>query len=163
MTGSGTAKLAFQYGQGAVSSGNSSTYNTSAAVSLPSGSNFSTQLGTDGTVKSYTVITSLGSAGDQSVSTATNSLQGLGYSTRLSGNYVLGADIAASGTSTWNSNSGFSPIGTFTGTFDGLGHTVTGLTISRSTTDYVGLFGLASSAASIRNTGLVGGSVTGSS
>jgi hypothetical protein len=167
MTGSGTAKLAFQYGQSAVSSGNASTYNISAAISLPSGSNFSTQLGTDGTVKSYTVITGLGSAGDQSLLSATNSLQGLGYSTRLSGNYVLGADIAASGTSTWNSNSGFSPIGdattNFTGTFDGLGHTITGLTISRSATNYVGLFGLISSAATIRNVGLVGGSFSGAS
>ena len=167
MTGSGTAKLAFQYGQSAVSSGNASTYNISAAISLPSGSNFSTQLGTDGTVKSYTVITSLGSAGDQSLLSATNSLQGLAYSTRLSGNYVLGADIAASGTSTWNSNSGFSPIGdattNFTGTFDGLGHTITGLTISRSATNYVGLFGLISSAATIRNVGLVGGSFSGAS
>ncbi len=168
MTGSGTAKLAFQYGQSAVSSGNASTYNISAAVSLPSGSNFSTQLGTDGTVTSYTVITSLGSAGDESLASATNSLQGLAYSTRLSGNYVLGADIAASGTSTWNSNSGFSPIGDiaagyFTGTFDGLGHTIAGLTISRSATDYVGLFGLTYSAATIRNVGLVGGSVSGAS
>ena len=167
MTGSGTAKLAFQYGQSAVSSGNASTYNISAAISLPSGSNFSTQLGTDGTVKSYTVITSLGSAGDESLLSATNSLQGLAYSTRLSGNYVLGADIAASGTSTWNSNSGFSPIGdattNFTGTFDGLGHTITGLTISRSASNYVGLFGLISSAATIRNVGLVGGSFSGAS
>ena len=166
MTGSGTAKLAFQYGQSAVSSGNASTYNISAAVSLPSGSNFSTQLGTDGTVTSYTVITSLGSAGDQSLLSATNSLQGLGYSTRLSGNYVLGADIAASGTSTWNSNSGFSPIGasaaaTFTGVFDGLGHTVTGLTISRSTTFYVGLFGYMGSAGVVKNVGLLSNSVTG--
>ncbi len=171
MTGSGTAKLAFKYGQSAVSSGNSSTYNISAAVSLPSGSNFSTQLGTDGTVKSYTVITSLGSAGDQSLLSATNSLQGLGYSTRLSGNYVLGADIAASGTSTWNSNTGFSPIGSsttsFTGTFDGLGHTITGLTLSRSTTSnastnfYVGLFGYVGTAGVVKNVGLVSDSVTG--
>ena len=165
MTGSGTAKLAFQYGQSAVSSGNSSTYNISAAVSLPSGSNFSTQLGTDGTVKSYTVITSLGSAGDQSLASATNSLQGLAYSTRLSGNYVLGADIAASGTSTWNSNSGFSPIGDattlFTGTLDGLGHTISGLTISRTTTDLVGLFGYTGTASVIKNVGLTSGSVRG--
>jgi filamentous hemagglutinin family protein len=165
MTGSGTAKLAFQYGQSAVSSGNSSTYNISAAVSLPSGSNFSTQLGTDGTVTSYTVITSLGSAGDESLASATNSLQGLAYSTRLSGNYVLGADIAASGTSTWNSNSGFSPIGDittyFTGTFDGLGHTVSGLTINRTSTDLVGLFGLTGTAAVIKNVGLTSGSIIG--
>jgi len=168
MTGSGTAKLAFKYGQSAVSSGNSSTYNISAAVSLPSGSNFSTQLGTDGTVKSYTVITSLGSAGDESLLSATNSLQGLGYSTRLSGNYVLGADIAASGTSTWNSNSGFSPIGAsatapFTGTFDGLGHTVAGLTINRSTTYFVGLFGYVGTAGVVKNVGLTSDSVIGGS
>ena len=164
MTGSGTAKLAFQYGQSAVSSGNSSTYNISAAVSLPSGSNFSTQLGTDGTVKSYTVITSLGSAGDESLASATNSLQGLAYSTRLSGNYVLGADIAASGTSTWNSNSGFSPIGNdttaFSGKLEGLGHTITGLTISRSSTENA-LFGKTSSAATISNLGMLSASING--
>ena len=161
-----SGKLALLYGQGS-SAGGSSSYAVNAAVSLQAGSNFSTTLGSTGTSKNYTVITSLGSAGDESLASATNSLQGLGYSTRLSGNYVLGADIAASGTSTWNSNSGFSPIGNaagyFTGTFDGLGHTINGLTINRSTTDYVGLFGLIYSAATIRNVGLVGGSVSGAS
>jgi len=59
---------------------------------------------------------------------------------------------------------GFDPIGyasyKFTGTFDGLGHTISELMINRSTTDYVGLFGY-TSAADIRNVGLEGGSVTG--
>ena len=160
-----SGKLALLYGQGS-SAGGSSSYAVNAAVSLQAGSNFSTTLGSTGTSKNYTVITSLGSAGDQSLLSATNSLQGLGYSTRLSGNYVLGADIAASGTSTWNSNSGFSPIGasaatTFTGIFDGLGHTVTGLTISRSTTFYVGLFGYVGSAGLVKNVGLLSNSVTG--
>ena len=89
-----------------------------AAVATGTSGNFSTKLAGTATTY-YTVITSLGSAGDQSLLSATNSLQGLGYSTRLSGNYVLGADIAASGTSTWNSNSGFSPIGNAAGYFTG--------------------------------------------
>jgi filamentous hemagglutinin family protein len=163
-----SGKLALEYSQGT----GTGSYSVNAPVSLQAAvatgtsGNFSTKLAGTATTY-YTVITSLGSAGDQSLLSATNSLQGLGYSTRLSGNYVLGADIAASGTSTWNSNSGFSPIGdattNFTGTFDGLGHTITGLTISRSATDFVGLMGNLSSAASIRNIGLVGGSVTGAS
>ena len=40
---------------------------------------------------------------------------------------------------------GFAPIGNlssnFSGSFDGLGHTISNLTINRSSTDYVGLFG----------------------
>lgn len=55
------------------------------------------------------------------------------------------ADIDASETSSWNGGSGFAPIGStatpFTGTLDGNGHTVTGLTISRSGTNDVGVFG----------------------
>jgi filamentous hemagglutinin family protein len=161
-----SGKLALLYGQGS-STGGSSSYAVNAAVSLQAGSNFSTTLGSTGTTKNYTVITSLGSAGDESLLSATNSLQGLAYSTRLSGNYVLGADIAASGTSTWNSNSGFSPVGasaatTFTGIFDGLGHTVSGLTINRSsTTFYVGLFGYVGSAGVVKNVGMVSNSVIG--
>ena len=40
LNGSGTASLAFQFGQGAVSAGNTSTDNVNAAVSLPSGNHF---------------------------------------------------------------------------------------------------------------------------
>jgi len=84
----------------------------------------------------------------------------------LSGNYALGADIDASDTASWNSNAGFLPLGDattqFTGVFDGLGHTISGLTINRPATDYVGLFG-STSGANLRNVGLVGGSVSGHS
>jgi filamentous hemagglutinin family protein len=84
-------------------------------------------------------------------------------SSNLSGRYALGSNIDASDTSTWNSDAGFVPVGNntaeFTGTFDGLNHTITDLTINRPTTDYVGLFGYAHGA--ISNVGLVGGSVTG--
>jgi len=54
----------------------------------------------------------------------------------LSGNYYLTNNIDASATSGWNDGAGFVPIGTsgtnFTGTLDGCGHTISGLTINRS-------------------------------
>jgi 5-hydroxyisourate hydrolase-like protein (transthyretin family) len=76
--------------------------------------------------------------------------------------FVLTADLDSStagyssvASSSANSNNGFLPLardtdtgsagyqGTkFTGTFDGNGHTISGLTIDRESTDYVGLFGV---------------------
>jgi filamentous hemagglutinin family protein len=159
--GSGTAQLSLLYGQGAsngVIGGTTATYTVNAPVNLPSGNNFSTQLGSGGALKTYYVIDSLGSAG----STTGTDLQGINGS--LSGNYALGANIDASATSGWNSGAGFNPIGNastnFTGIFDGLGHTITNLTINRPSTDYVGLFGFVHTGASIDNVE-VGGSVTG--
>ncbi|MFK4259501.1 GLUG motif-containing protein [Agrobacterium tumefaciens] len=84
---------------------------------------------------------------------------------KLDGAFAVGRDIDASRTASWNSGAGFKPIGDssapFTGTFDGLGHTITGLTIDRPTTDYVGLFGYTGSGSAISSLGLVDGSVTG--
>ena len=161
MNGSGTAKLALLYGQGALASGNTSTYNVNAAVNLPAGQNFSTMQGSNGTPIAYTVITTLGAAGS---TTATN-LQGiLG---NLAGKYVLGANIDASSTASWNGGTGFKQLSSnsnsqyFTGTFDGLGHTITGLSINRPQENFIGLFGFTWSGAVIQNIGLVGGSVTG--
>ena len=60
--------------------------------------------------------------------------------------YTLEADIDASETATWNGGRGFSPIGNwvtgewFSGSFDGRGHTITGLTIDRPVDTAVGLF-----------------------
>jgi hypothetical protein len=60
--------------------------------------------------------------------------------------YVLVADVDASETAGWNGGAGFTPVGTetapFRGSFDGRGHTVSGLTVDRSGTDHVGLFGV---------------------
>jgi filamentous hemagglutinin family protein len=160
LNGSGTASLALEYGQGAVAAGNTSKYilKNGVQVNLPAGLNFSTKLGSDGVVNTYTVITALGAAG----SVTTTDLQGM--SGDLAGKYVLGSNIDATATSTWNASAGFLPVGDsttkFTGVFDGLGHTITGLTINRPATDYVGLFGSTNGAA-ISNVGLVGGSVTG--
>jgi filamentous hemagglutinin family protein len=74
----------------------------------------------------------------------------------LAGKFALGADLDAS------SLSGFAPIGSggsFSGVFDGLGHTVGNLTINLPDGDFVGLFGR--NAGTIRNVGVVGGAVTG--
>ncbi|PIG30276.1 filamentous hemagglutinin family protein [Janthinobacterium sp. 35] len=154
LRGSGTASLALEYGQQAIAASNLSTYNVKAEIDLPSGLNFSTKLGSDGTATAYTVITSLGAA----TSVSGTDLQGL--KNALSGNFVLGANIDASGTANtavWGAN-GFTPIGTtgtaFSGQFDGLGHVITGL--NSSTTSAAGVAGLfGSSSGSIRNIGLV--------
>ena len=106
----------------------------------------------------YTVINDLGAPG----STTAADLQGMNGG--LATNYALGSNIDATATSSWNTDTGFTPIGSlatpFTGIFDGLGHTVSMLTINLATPD-VGLFGVTGSGAVIRNVGLVGGSVTG--
>lgn len=84
--------------------------------------------------------------------------------TSLAGAYALGKDIDASGSAAWNAGAGFLPVGTnatkFTGKFDGLGHTIADLTISRSGTDYIGLFG-STNGALVRNVGLLDASITG--
>lgn len=153
LRGSGTASLALEYGQANVASGNTSKYNVKAEIDLPSGLNFSTKLGSDTvTATTYTVINSLGAA----TSTSGTDLQGL--KNALSGKFVLGANIDATVTSTWNGGLGFTSIGTtsvpFTGQFDGLGHVITGLNSSTTTAAGVaGLFG--SNIGSLRNIGLV--------
>ncbi len=85
---------------------------------------------------------------------------------RLDGNYALGADINCSASSSWNSGTGFSPIGTlassFAGSFDGKGYSVSGVKIVRSGTNYVGLFGRTLSSASILNLDLIDANIIGS-
>jgi|TARA_B110001469_G_scaffold55681_1_gene53696 filamentous hemagglutinin family protein len=157
----GNGGLALYYGQG-TTNGAGSSYAINAPIHLNAGGSFATKPGSSGTLVNHTIITALGAAG----STTGSDLQGLNGS--LAGNYVLGADIDASGTSTWNLSgstyAGFAPIGTsgakFTGTLNGLGHVISGLTINRSSTDYVGLFGAISNS-NLNNIGITGGSITG--
>jgi hypothetical protein len=63
----------------------------------------------------------------------------------LSAEYILGNNIDASETDTWNSGAGFTPIGnlsnSFSGNFEGQGYTIDGLYINRPDTINVGLFG----------------------
>jgi hypothetical protein len=98
----------------------------------------------------------------------------------LGGNFALGTNVDASATSGWNACStcnnagaghyGFTPIGNtttaFTGNFDGLGLTITNLTINQYAGGSVGLFGVlgvdgsAPPLPTVRNVGLLGATVT---
>ncbi len=162
--GSGGA-VTLNYGQGAVATANTAGYDfglTSTGfagkIKLQAGQNFTTKLGSDGAPINWTVITQLGSAGDETQAGATNSLQGLADSSRLAGNFVLGADVDASATAGWNSGQGFKPIGlltnaqtgdplnvgqAFSGSFDGLGNAINGLHMDQTSYERVstGLFG----------------------
>jgi hypothetical protein len=165
-----TASLALVFGQNAVAGGNTSNITTApgAVVNLPAGTtNFTTRQGSDGAVKQYTVITSLGLAG----STTTTDLQGMGGNLGVGINYALGSNIDATPTALWNGGAGFMPIGSseapsgrpFVTTFDGLGHTISNLTINRPLSDGAGLFGRSTNSSSIRNVSLVDARVTGRS
>jgi filamentous hemagglutinin family protein len=191
ITASGASgKVALLYGQGSAGGGATDAYSFglsstgfAGSINLQAGANFSTRLGSSGPLINWTVITALGNSTDNTTST-TNSLQGLAYlgagngssypNSKLTGNYVLGANINASATSTWNGGFGFTPIGTgvtgyaagdnaFSGRFDGLGHTISSLTVNRPTptnANYRGLFGMANGA-TLRNIGLASASITG--
>jgi filamentous hemagglutinin family protein len=100
-------------------------------------------------------------------------LQGLG--TLLAHSFALAGDIDATGTADWNCDgsgdcTGFDPIGdsgtAFTGSLDGAGHTIGGLTIRRSGESYVGLFGRTGAGSSLvglglENVGVTGGDISG--
>ena len=61
----------------------------------------------------------------------------------------------------WLQDDGWAPVNGFAATFDGNGHTITGLLINRPGTDYVGLFGWTALGSIIKNVGLVDVHVTG--
>ena len=116
----------------------------------------------------YTIINTLGAAG----STTGTDLQGINGN--LSGNYVLGSNIDATATAGWTdsivSGTGFSPIGYanygsngtgFTGAFNGLGHTVSNLSIN-SPGGYAGLFAETANGSSISGISLANAIVSGS-
>ncbi|WP_371437599.1 GLUG motif-containing protein, partial [Polaromonas sp.] len=84
-------------------------------------------------------------------------------STGLSGKYALAGDMDAGGTTYSSALVGVANNSAFTGTFAGLGHTISNLTISAGSTDPVGLFSSVYISGVIRDIGLVGGSISGSS
>ena len=133
-------------------------YYIHAPINLKAGNNFFTKDGADADVISWKVITNLGSAS----STTGTDLQGINGN--LTGNFVLGSNIDASTTSSWNSGAGFDPLGddsnSFSGNFDGLGHTISNLTINRSMDDYIGLFGMLFGS-KLQNFGLVDADIKG--
>ena len=171
MNASGTASLALQYGQG-TAFGTGSAYYIDAPVNLPAGANFSTQSGSTGAVKNYTVITSLGAKADAAAAPATLTLQGMAASSMAAtAYYVLGANIDATDTLNWGSTNSFqyfTSIGTttaFSGTFDGLGHQITNLKVKYTGTSSafgVGLFGsIAGPSVQLRNVALLNESISG--
>ncbi len=163
-----SGKLSLLYGQGSTSgtiSGTASDYHVNAPVSLAAGANFFSQLGSNAAnLKSYQVITSLGSKG----STTSSDLQGMNGD--LTANYALGADIDASNTTTWStnaSNKGFTKIGNntttadyYSGTFAGLGHVISDLYLYKPLVGVSGLFSVLSSDGVVRDTGLVNMAIT---
>jgi filamentous hemagglutinin family protein len=99
---------------------------------------------------------------------AVNNASTASYGTGLAGSYALATNLNTTGTTYATALIGTNGSGNaatqFSGQLDGLGHTVTGLTISAPGSQYVGLVGYVNGAqASISNIGLVGGSVTGAS
>jgi len=75
----------------------------------------------------------------------------------LSAHYILGNDIDATITYSWNGGEGFVPIAQgFHGSFNGDGHVITNLTINLPSTTYVGLFAHAQNGALIHSVGLEG-------
>ena len=78
------------------------------------------------------------------------------------------AAVVDSSDAYWNGGAGWQPIGSdssastrYNAVFDGDGHTISNLFISRSSTNDVGLFGASSATSAIRNVGLESASVTG--
>ncbi len=149
------AGLVLSYGTGA-------DYSLNGHAITLSGAAPTLQIGETGSLVTYTVINSLGAAG----SVTGTDLQGMIGD--LTGHYALGSDIAAAATAGWNAGAGFSPFGTqtnnsFSGMFTGMGHTITGLTINRPSTNYVGLFGAVNLGGVVRDVGLVDVAIHGGS
>ena len=78
------------------------------------------------------------------------------------------AAVVDSSDAYWNGGAGWVPIGSdasastqYSATFDGDGHTISNLFISRNSTNHVGLFGATSATSAVRNVGLESASVTG--
>jgi filamentous hemagglutinin family protein len=86
------------------------------------------------------------------------------YGSGLTANYALATDLNATGTTYTRAligtNSTDNAATRFFGRLDGLGHTITGLTINAQAANYIGLIGYKQDG-SVSNLGLVGGSVTG--
>ena len=122
---------------------------TGASISLPGTAPTLSIAGT-----AYTVINALGAQG----STTGTDLQGINGN--LAGHYALGSNIDATATATWNAGAGFTPLGSsfpkFTGVFDGLGHSITALTVNLPANNDVGLFGIADTGSILRNVTLTG-------
>ncbi len=105
-----------------------------------------------------------GTPGDPYVITNVNQLQQM--EDDLNAYYVLGNDVDAQETSTWNGGKGFNPVGDyspneFTGHFDGQGYVIRNLYINRPGERNLGLFGYIDSGVEVKNVGLCNVDITG--
>jgi hypothetical protein len=141
-----------------------------ATLYVPGGSSYtSTWAGGSWTVTPMAVAPSIGD-GSSSTPYQIATLSDLYWLSQTSSAWVANtyfiqtADIDATATSGWNGGKGFSPIGNqtspFKGIYNGQGHAISGLTINRSSSGYIGFFGVTNQA-SIQNLGLTGCSVSG--
>ena len=163
----GQLHLAFgQASADGVVDGRQSKYWVNAPVNLKKGLNFFTQSGSASPVKSYYVITELGKQG----STTGTDLQGIDLGVNpqkdinvQSRNYVLGADIEAGETKNWNNKQGFKTLFitnlltdeiSYQGTFDGLGHVISGLTINKPGIGVQSLFSVIGKNGVVQNLGM---------
>ncbi|MDR9467747.1 MAG: GLUG motif-containing protein [Marinospirillum sp.] len=142
-SGGSGGKLVLEYGQGAFASNNTATYSVNAPVNLQAGQNFSTKLGSDGSIIDYTVVN------DQASLQAMNN--------NKSGNYALGFDLTLTGE--------WTPIGDlngmFKGRFDGLGHSLFNLKINQEATNDIGFFGATYNNSIVQNINLIDANISG--
>ena len=116
--------------------------------------------------QAYTLLYNLAQPGSTGPDTGLDDIAGIDANAPAggdAGSYALATDVAgtgAPGAPQFTSALVGAGDRAFTGMFEGLGHTVTDLTISDLTNTYVGLFGGAFGA-TVRDIGLVGGSVNG--
>ena len=152
------ASVLLLYGQGSDKGDGADFYfNNGAKISLNGdGATFDTQKGSKGDLKTYIIVRSVGTE-----STANrNTLQGVFSPTAIT-NYALGADIDALATKDWFGGQGFSPLASLFGTFEGLGHQISGLTINRPQTPSAGLFFVIAPNGAVRNLALDRASING--
>ena len=109
----------------------------------------------------YTLLYTLANAGSTGPDTGTSDVAGIDNAGD-GGRYALASNLVGTGTAQnpqFTAALAGSGNNTFTGTFEGLGHTISNLTITSGAT-YAGLFGLVGRGGTVRDVGLVGGSVT---
>jgi len=135
-------KLALHYGQGSAAGGDADyaiNMSNGASVNLQSGQNFATQKGSSGSLTTYTVV---------------NDANALKTAMAGNGNYALGSHLDLTGV-TWGNYS-------LVGKFDGLGHTLSNLSVT-SSSGYAGLFMEIHQGADLRHIGLVNANITSTS
>ena len=165
-------------GVGTVAFGAGATVSTSGPVTIfynpsvnPSGSAVNTTSYVNPTENYAPHVTGGGALTAFMLVNTLNDLQNV--QNNLTGTYALSQNIDATATGGWNSGAGFVPIGhydgsdssdanTFSGNFNGQGHTINGLTSNRpASVSGTGLFGDTATAGFIENLNLTNATITG--